>query len=106
MASSELTFHERAASSDSAVLAATGHKMWHHGRAVRSDGPKPENLSERDRSWLVQSEALWREAHAITAANPTLDPGDVYHALRALDLAPAERLRRGLTRVRHRSHSG
>jgi hypothetical protein len=65
-----------------------------------------ERLPARQRAWLVRSEALWREAHAIVAANPALDPGDVYHALVALDLPPGERLRRGLTRVRYRPHSG
>ena len=73
---------------------------------MQSEGPELENVTERDRSWLLRSEALWREAHAIVAANPALDPGDVYHALRVLDLPPEERLRRGLTRVRHRPHSG
>lgn len=63
-------------------------------------------LSERERAWLVQSEAVWREAHAIAAVNPGVDPGDIYHALRCLEVPPAERLRRGLTRVRHRPHSG
>jgi hypothetical protein len=32
-----------------------------------------------------------------------MDAGDVYHALRTLDLPPAERLRRGLSRVRCRT---
>ena len=52
-----------------------------------------------------RSEARWREAHAIASADPRLDPGDVYHALNCLDLTPAERLRRGLTRVRPRIHT-
>jgi hypothetical protein len=34
-----------------------------------------------------------------------MDPGDVYHALRCLELPPAERLHRGLTRVRRRPHT-
>ena len=63
-----------------------------------------QNLTIDQRAWIVSSEALWREAHAIVAANPGLDAGDVYHALRCLDLSPAERLHRGLTRVRSRSH--
>ena len=66
--------------------------------------PEIQNLTEDQRAWTLNSEALWREAHAIAAANPGLDPGDVYHALRCLDLSPAERLHRGLTRVRNRSH--
>ena len=66
--------------------------------------PELQSLTENQRAWLLHSEELWREAHGIAAANPGLDPGDVYHALRCLDLSPAERLRRGLTRVRDRSH--
>jgi len=58
-----------------------------------------------EEAWVSHSETLWREAHAIVAARPELDPGDVYHALRSLELAPAERLRRGLTRVRDRPHA-
>lgn len=58
-----------------------------------------------EQAWLVHSEALWRRAHAIVAARPDLDVGDVYHALRTLELPPAERLRRGLTRVRVRPHT-
>jgi hypothetical protein len=64
------------------------------------------NLTEDEQAWVRHSETLWREAHAIAAANVGLDPGDVYHALRCLELTPAERLRRGLTRVRHRPHQG
>ena len=62
-------------------------------------------LSAEQEAWLRHSEALWREAHAIVAAAPDLDAGDVYHALRSLELTPAERLRRGLTRVRNHPHS-
>ncbi len=65
-----------------------------------------EHLSEEETAWVRHSEMLWRKAHAIAAANPGLDPGDVYHALRSLELPPAERLHRGLTRVRRRSHHG
>ena len=64
------------------------------------------NLTRDEQAWVRHSETLWREAHAIAAANVGLDPGDVYHALRCLELTPAERLRRGLTRVRHRPHQG
>jgi hypothetical protein len=65
------------------------------------DGPTGDQ-----RGWLVRSEERWREAYAIAAANPSLDAGDVYHALTCLDLSPAERLHRGLTRVRRRPHCG
>jgi hypothetical protein len=67
--------------------------------------PEIEQLTEEQRAWLVRSEALWRDAHAIAATQPDIDPSDVYHALRSLDLSPSERLRRGLTRVRPRSHA-
>ena len=63
-------------------------------------------LTEDEQAWVRHSEMLWRKAHAIVAVHPDLDPGDVYHALRSLELTPAERLRRGLTRVRHRPHHG
>lgn len=68
--------------------------------------PGPEHASDRPHEWFLSSEARWREAHAIAARNPSLDPGDVYHALRSLDLSPSERLHRGLTRVRRRPHAG
>jgi len=64
-----------------------------------------EGLTTEQRAWLAHSEALWRKAHAIVSRRPELDPGDVYHALRGLELPPAERLRRGLTRVRLRLHA-
>ena len=63
-------------------------------------------LTPHQREWLHRSEALWREAFAITTSRPDLDPGDVYHALRSLDLQPEERLHRGLTRVQRRPHAG
>jgi hypothetical protein len=64
-------------------------------------------LTPAEEAWVRHSEELWRQAHAIAAANPRVDAGDVYHALRALEFPPAERLRRGLTRVRRdRPHTG
>jgi len=71
---------------------------------MRMSVPGSEDFTETERTWLRHSEALWREAHSVAAANPNVDPGDVYHALRCLELPPAERLHRGLTRVRNRSH--
>lgn len=64
-----------------------------------------EELTAAERAWLLHSEALWRRAHAILSRQPDLDAGDVYHALRNLELPPTERLRRGLTRVRIRPHA-
>jgi len=62
-------------------------------------------LSEEERDWVRHAESLWRIAHAIARENSGIDAGDAYHALRALELRPAERLRRGLTRVRARPHT-
>ena len=73
---------------------------------MRGDSPEVNTLTDDHRAWLLHAETLWREAHAIAAAHPGTEPGDVYHALRSLDLPPAERLRRGLTRVRPRLHRG
>lgn len=64
-----------------------------------------EDLTDDQRAWVLQSETLWRKAHAIVNENPGLDAGDVYHALRTLELPPGERLLRGLTRVRPRPHA-
>ena len=73
---------------------------------VTKSDPENQELTENQSAWVLQSEALWREAHAIAAENPGVDATDVYHALRSLALPPAERLRRGLTRVRTRPHDG
>jgi hypothetical protein len=73
---------------------------------VSADRAGRSTLTEEQEMWVRHSAALWREAHAIVAAYPDLDAGDVYHALRSLELTPTERLQRGLTRVRHRPHSG
>jgi hypothetical protein len=63
-----------------------------------------QGLSEAQRIWLLYSESLWRIAHEIAAREPHLDPGDVYHALRSLELPPAERLAKGLSRGRLGTH--
>jgi hypothetical protein len=62
-------------------------------------------LTPEQRSWAQQSEALWQRAHAIAKAHPHVDAGDVYHALRCLELSPEERLRRGLGRGRLRAYA-
>lgn len=74
--------------------------------SVSTAGTDFATLTDAQQAWVRHSEALWREAHAIAAAHPGMDAGDVYHALRALDLTPSERLHRGLTRVRRRPHAG
>jgi hypothetical protein len=65
----------------------------------------PEDLTSDQRAWVEHSAQLWDRAHAIVNGRPDLDVSDVYHALRTLELPPAERLRRGLTRVRFRPHA-
>jgi hypothetical protein len=62
-------------------------------------------LTAAQRQWVLHNEELWRRARAIVETRPDLDAGDVHHALRALELPPSERLRRGLTRVRARPHA-
>ena len=65
----------------------------------------PEPLTDAQRAWALHSEALWARAHAIAKLRPDVDVGDVYHALRCLEVSPAERLRRGLSRGRLRAHA-
>jgi hypothetical protein len=62
-------------------------------------------MTPEQRAWAQHSEQLWQRAHAIAAADSSLDAGDVYHALRCLELTPAERLRRGLSRGRLRFYA-
>ena len=69
--------------------------------ATASDTP---DLTPEQQEWVRHSEALWRKAHRIAAAHPEHDPSDVYHALRALERTPTERLRAGLQRGRLRAH--
>lgn len=62
-------------------------------------------LTAEQEAWAQHSEALWRRAHALADAHAGLDAGDIYHALRCLELSPAERLRRGLSRGQLRTHA-
>ncbi len=64
-----------------------------------------EALSQDQRDWALHSEELWRRAHILARDHPGVDVGDLYHALRTLELPPADRLRRGLSRVRSRPHT-
>jgi hypothetical protein len=63
------------------------------------------DLSDLERAIASHSELLWRHAHQIARDNAGVDPGDIYHALRCLELEPAARLRRGLSRGRLRAHT-
>jgi hypothetical protein len=51
-----------------------------------------KNLTAAQRAWAVESERLWRRAHEIARRYPDSDVSDLYHALRALQLTPTERL--------------
>jgi hypothetical protein len=73
-------------------------------RSIRH-GETLGELTEEQRTWALHSEGLWRSAHELVRANPSVDPGDVYHALRCLERSPTERLRRGLGRGRLRAHA-
>jgi hypothetical protein len=76
-------------------------------RAIVRKKTVPAIVDQTDEHlWLKTSEALWNKAHEIARRQADLDPGDIYHALRAQALTPSERLRRGLTRVRVRPHAG
>jgi len=69
------------------------------------DAGAPEPLTPDQQAWLRHSEALWQRAHDLARAHPEHDPSDVYHALRCLELGPAERLRAGLQRGRLRAYA-
>ena len=64
-----------------------------------------DRLSEEQRAWALHAEALRRRAQAIALSHPDLDPEDLYHALRCLELSSAERLRRGLERGKLRTYA-
>ena len=62
-------------------------------------------LTPDEQEWARDSERLWQQAHRVAKAHPDVDAGDVYHALRCLELSPAERLQRGLSRGRLRAYA-
>jgi hypothetical protein len=71
------------------------------------DGTTPERLdglTPDQQAWAERSERLWQRAHRI-ASEAGVDAGDVYHALRCLELTPTERLRQGLGRGRLRAYA-
>jgi hypothetical protein len=57
--------------------------------AIESDAFR--DLSDPERAMARHSELLWRRAYQIARDNAGVDPGDVYHALRCLELEPAGR---------------
>ena len=60
---------------------------------------------EVERDFRASSMRRWQRAYDIVRGHPNLDVGDVYHALRCLELSPAERLRRGFSRGRLRAYA-
>lgn len=74
-------------------------------RVAGSISDLQQDLTPDEQAWAAHSEQLWRRAHAIAAAAPDIDAGDVYHALRCLELTPTERLRLGLSRGRLRAYA-
>src|SRR6185503_7546291 len=59
---------------------------WH--TAPVGDPQELDDLTAEQRAWAIASEARWRRAHELAARSPGTDPGDVYHALRCLELSP------------------
>jgi len=74
-------------------------------RPTSTVGEPLARLTSEQEAWLRHSEALWQRAHAIAQQHPRHDPSDIYHALRCLELTPAERLRAGLQRGRLRAYA-
>jgi hypothetical protein len=73
------------------------------GPDSRVDDARAADEVERD--FRASSMRRWQRAYDIVRAQPNVDVGDVYHALRCLELSPAERLRRGLSRGRLRTYA-
>lgn len=65
----------------------------------------PDDLTPAQREWVRHSDDRWRRAHALAERHPGVDVSDLYHALRCLELTPAERLRAGLQRGRLRAYA-
>ena len=63
------------------------------------------HLTPEQQAWAEHSAALWQRAHELARMHPAHDPSDLYHALRCLELTPAERLRAGLQRGRLRTYA-
>jgi hypothetical protein len=48
--------------------------------------PTSDELTGEERRWALHSEALWARAYRIAETHPGVDAGDIYHALRCLEL--------------------
>jgi hypothetical protein len=53
-------------------------------------------MTEEERRWVLEHEALWRRAITIAGRHPGMDTSGVYHVLCNLRRSVEERLRRGL----------
>ena len=62
-------------------------------------------LTPEQRVWARHSAERWGHAHELARRHPGHDCSDIYHALRCLELTPAERLRAGLQRGRLRAYA-
>ncbi len=62
----------------------------------RSVDTEVSYVSEEERRWTTEAEALWRRAMTIAVRHPGMDVSGVYHVLQNLRRTPEERLRRGL----------
>lgn len=63
------------------------------------------HLTPDQQAWAEHSATLWQRAHELARTHPDHDPSDLYHALRCLEMTPAERLRAGLHRGRLRTYA-
>ena len=86
--------------------------LWHDWSvsqdAVELDGQRARDMREltpEQRAWLTHSEELWARAHRLASGHRMHDVSDIYHALRCLELSPAQRLRQGLSRGRLRARA-
>jgi hypothetical protein len=77
----------------------------YNGKVATPSTRERDALTPEQRAWAEHSERLWQQAYALASREPAVDAGDVYHALRCLELAPAERLRQGLSRGRLRTYA-
>ena len=85
-----------------------GRVLWQNGAPMTAGAGIPSELlklTPEQQAWALHSERLWAHAHALAGAYPGLDAGDIYHALRCLELTPSERLARGLGRGNLRADS-
>ena len=55
-----------------------------------------EELTPKQRAWLIEDESRWQRAYRISRLHPGTDPGGIYRVLRNLEKSPSERLRGAL----------